>query len=275
MKLLKIFKLSIIFAILAVSMSSCYTRIDSANTGLKVSKFGDDKGNINVLPIRGGIWYNPFMTEIYEYPNFVQRVDYAPFDVNTKDGSIIKVDVAMSYRILTNKVGDIFKKYRKPVKEIEQGYIATAVYDSYRLTANTFTVDELMGNRLKFDNELQEKLSKSLNNEGFYLEQITGKIDPPESLKNSIDSKNKAIQVALQAQNQVKEAEARAKIKIAEAEGEASAIKIKADAEAYANSRIANSITSNLVELKKVENWDGKLPIVSGGSNLVNLKDLK
>lgn len=264
---MKLFKLLFVALVAVVSFSSCgYTRIDSANTGLKVDKYGDDKGNINVVPVRGAVWYNPWYTDIYEYPNYVQNVDYPVFAVNTKDGSEIKVDVAMSYFISEGRVADIFKKYRKDVKGIEAGYIQRTVYEAYRNVANTFTVDSLMGNRGNFDNSLKMTLSKTLNDEGFILETITGKIDPPSSMKSAIDAKNQAIQVALQAENKVKQAEAEAKIRKAEAEGHAEAIKIKADAEAYANRVVAASITPNLVEMRRVETWDGKYPTTMAGA---------
>lgn len=265
---------AISFALITMGMTSCYTRIDSANTGLKVDKYGDDKGEINVIPVKGSVWYNPYFTDIYEYPNFVQNADYPIFTVNTKDGSEITVDVAMSYRISEGKTADVFKKYRSNVKELEDGYIQRTVKEAYRNVANSFTVDSLMGNRNNFDRSLEARLRSSLNDEGFILETITGKIDPPQSMKAAIDAKNQAIQVALQAENKVKEAEAKAKIAVAQAQGEAEAIKIKADAEAYANAKVASSITPTLVDMRRVEAWDGKMPVVTGGNNLMNLQGL-
>lgn len=261
MKLLKL-----ILSLSVVALVSSCVRIDSAYTGLKVDRFGDDKGNVNVVPVRGVVFYNPWTTDVFMYPNFVQQVDYPAFTVNTKDGSSIEVDVAMSYKVLKDSVGYVFLKYRKDVEEIEKGYMATAVYDAYRNTANSFTVDSLMSNRTKFDTELQAMLFKSLSEEGFYLEQITGKIEPPASLKESINSKNQAIQIALQANNKVKQAEAEAKIKIAQAEGEATALRIRADAEAYFNERIAKSITPTLVEKMRIEKWNGTVPQVQAGT---------
>lgn len=272
---MRFIKFLAMLAIVLTSMTSCYTRIDSAYTGLKVDKYGDDKGEVNVVSVRGTVWYNPWFTDIFEYPNFVQRVDYPPFSVNTQDGSTIMVDAVLSYRIMADRTADIFKKYRKDVEGIQNSYIATAVYDAYRHSANTYTVDKLMSSRTEFEAKVQEMLTKSLTNEGFYLEQITGKIDPPQSLKNAIDSKNEMIQEAMKAENRVKQAEAEAKIKVAQAEGDARAIKIKADAEAYANAKVASSITTTLVEMRRVEAWDGKYPTTMAGSGtglLINSK---
>lgn len=44
------------------------------------------------------VWYNPITTAIYEYPTFVQTVDYPPFSVNAKDGSSFVVDPTIPLR---------------------------------------------------------------------------------------------------------------------------------------------------------------------------------
>lgn len=41
---------------------------------------------------------------------------------------------------------------------------------------------------------------------------------------------------------------------------------VSADAEATANRKISESLTGNLVEWKRIDRWDGKLPQVSGGA---------
>lgn len=60
-----------------ISLSSC-ERIDAGHEGIKVSLYGDDKGVGEAALVTGRVWYNPFTTEIYEYPTYVRTVDYAP-----------------------------------------------------------------------------------------------------------------------------------------------------------------------------------------------------
>lgn len=141
----------------------------------------------------------------------------------------------------------------------------TCVYDAYRIVANGYTSDELMGSRAKFEAEVRSMLETSMNAEGFLVKEFTSQITPPESLRKMIDAKNAAIQSALRAENEVKEAEANAKIAIAKAEGEARALKIKADGEAYYNRTVAASLNELLVKQDAIEKWDGKLPTYNGG----------
>ena len=156
------------------------------------------------------------------------------------------------------------------VKELEEGYIRTCIYEAYRTCANQYTSDSLMSNRANFERDVRARLEKSLMAEGFLVEEFTSKITPPSSLLSMIDAKNTAIQSALKAENEVKEAEANAKIAVAKAEGNAKAMKIKADAEAYYNRTIAASLSPMIVQEDMIEKWDGKMPqIMSGNGGMI------
>ena len=68
-------------------------------------------------------------------------------------------------------------------------------------------------------------------------------------------------------------ANAEAAEKEIQAEAEAKAIKAVADAQAEANKKLAQSLTKDLVDYQKIEKWDGKLPQVSNGDAIVDLRD--
>lgn len=264
--------LSVIFALMSVV--SC-TMIDSAEVGIKFSKFGlTDKGEVNAEYCSGWTVYNPFTTSIFTYPTNIQRCDYPDFTVTTKDAAEFKMNPMLAYSIQKDKAIQIFRKYRVDIRSIELGYMRTAVYDAYRITANNYASEELMSSRAKFEAEVLDMLQKSLNNEGFLVEEFTSQITPPASLARAIESKNEMIQLALKADNEVKTAEANAKIAIAKAKGEAEALRIKADGESYYNRTIAQSLNELLLRQDAIERWDGKLPQYSGSgvTPFLNLK---
>lgn len=254
--------ISVLVAVIAiVSMSSCSSRIDAGHVGIRVNLYGDKKGVDDITSVTGRVWYNPFTTEVHKFPTFVQTKDYDPFVVNAKDASQFEVDPKLNYYVQADKVPSIFRKYRKSLPEIEDGYLKTAVFDAYRIVANKFTSDSLMSNRSLFEQMVQQELEKNLSMEGFTYQQITSAITPPESLRDAINAKNKAIQDALQAENKVKQAEAEAKIKVAKAEGEAREMEIRGKAESDYNRLVSSSLTPTLVQCKMIEKWDGKLPV--------------
>ena len=260
--------------IIAANSCAC-TVVDNSEVGIKFKKFSvTDQGKLEAEPVTGYIFYNPFVTSVFKYPVFIQRVDYTPFSVTTKDAAVFAMDPLLAYQIDRSRATDIFTKYRKPLKDIEAGYMRTCIYDAYRITANNYTSDELMASRAKFEAEVRTMLDASLGEEGFIVNEFTSQITPPESLRQMIDAKNIAVQASLKADNLVKEAEANAKIAVAKARGEAEAMKIQADAEAYYNRTVAASLNELLVRQYAIEKWNGTLPTYQGGGVIpfINIK---
>lgn len=256
----------LLISVIALSSCAC-TVVDNSEIGIKFKKFSvTEQGKLEAEPVTGYIFYNPLVTSVFKYPVFIQRVDYEPFTVNTKDAAKFSMDPVLAYQLDRSKATDIFTKYRKPLRDIEAGYMRTCIYDAYRITANKYTADELMGSRAKFEQEVRDMLDSSLGTEGFVISEFTSQIEPPTSLAQMIDAKNQAVQASLKAENLVKEAEANAKIAIAKARGEAEAMKIQADGEAYYNRTVAASLNNLLVQQYAIEKWDGKLPNVNGGN---------
>lgn len=265
--------LILLLSLMTLFVSSC-TVVDSGEIGIMFHKWSTSQDNYGGVEgtCSGWVFYNPMSTDIFTYPTFIQRKNYEPFTVNAKDASTFTMDPQLAYRIDPAKACDIFTKYRKPVEELESGYIRTCIYEAYRTCANRYTSDSLMSNRAQFEADVRSRLEKSLQNEGFIVEEFTSAITPPKTLSDMIDAKNKAVQSALKAENEVKEAQANAKIAIAKAQGAAEAKRIAADAEAYANAKIASSITPTLVQKMWVEKWDGDMPTtVTGGATSMML----
>lgn len=269
---------------MATLTTSC-TTIDSGSVGIRFYKWAvnsDDKGGV-IGTCKGFVWFNPFTQSIFEYETFVQRKTYDEFKVNAKDASIFSMQPTIAYRLDPDMGTHVFVKYRKSLEEIEDGYIRTCIYEAYRTCGNAYTSDYLMANRGEFEAEVRKRLEKSLNQEGFIVEEFTSNITPPLSLQEAINAKNEAVQNALKAENKVKEAEANAKIEIAKAEGqakanivkaqgEAQALRIKGDGEAYYNRVVAQSLTPLLVKQDAIDKWNGQLPQYTGGPTpLVNL----
>ena len=262
-------------ALFFIFIASCTKMVDNSEIGIKFKKFSlTDQGELVATQVSGLTFYNPITTRVFTYPVYIQRVNYDPFTVTTKDAAIFTMDPMMAYQLDRTKAAYVFNKYRKSLREIEMGYIRTCIYDAYRISANNYTSDELMANRAKFENEVRARLDESMNREGFIVREFTTKIDPPASLTEAINAKNEAVQNALKAENKVKEAEAEAKIAIAKAKGEAEAQQIKGDGEAYYNRVVAASLNALLVQQYAIEKWDGKLPTYNGSNALpfINLK---
>jgi regulator of protease activity HflC (stomatin/prohibitin superfamily) len=263
------------FFLLVFLFMSC-ERIDAGHVGVKVNQYGDNKGVDDVVAVTGMVFFNPFTTAIYEFPTFIQHKEYKgenSFIVNSRDGSEFSVSPIMNYSVQRDKVPSIFSKYRRPLEDIEEGFLKTAVYDAFRLATNKYTADELISNRAVFEVEVRRLLDGQLLKEGFTINQFTSNLIYPETFKKSIEAKNNAVQAALRAENEVKTAEAQAKIKVATAEGNAQAMLTSAKAEAESNRLKQATLTPLLLQLEYINKWDGKLPVYGTVPQL--FKDIK
>ena len=240
-------------------MASC-ERIDAGHEGIRVNLYGDEKGGGDVALVTGRVFYNPLTTEIHEYPTYVQTVDYEPFEINAKDGSKFTVDPTININPIGGKSPEIFKKYRKPLKEVITHVLKTHIANAYRIKLNAYTTDELVSKREEFEKATEDYLREILLKENFELGEMTSGLKYPEALVRSIDAKNQAVQEALRIENEVAAIEAEAKKKVAAAEGEAQALKIKGDAEAEYNRKISASLSGLIVQQEMIKKWDGKLP---------------
>lgn len=260
---------NLLLCVIAFALTSCaYERVDAGYEGVKVNLYGDNKGVDNVSLVTGAVWYNPITTAVYEYPTFVQTVDYEPFSINAKDGSSFTVDPTISLKIADGKTPEVFVKYRKErIEDVINTTLYNYVKNAFRIELNKYTTDELVSKREEFEKAIESRLQKELLVENFVLEQMTSGLTYPSTLIKSIDAKNAAIQNALRAENEVKTIEAEAKKKVAAAEGEAQALKIKGDAEAEYNRKISASLSTLIIQQEMIKKWNGSTPVFMGANN--------
>ncbi len=232
-------------------------RIDAGHEGIKVNLYGDDKGVGDASLCTGVVWYNPYTTQVYEYPTFAQTVDYEPFEVNSKDGTKFTVDPSMIVKIKDGESPLIFKKYRKDLQEVINGSLYIYVKDAARIVFNMYTADSIVSHRELVDKSFDEYVRAAFNRESFALEQLTPGISYPQSYEAAINAKNKAIQDEMRIANEVKVAEAETR----EAEAEAKKRIVAAQAEAEANRLRTQTLTPQVLEKAWIDKWDGKLPV--------------
>lgn len=254
---------TILLAIIAILTTISCTRIDAGHEGIKVNLYGNNKGVDNISLCTGMVWFNPVTERVYEYPTFVQTVDYDPFTINAKDGSEFSVDPTLSIKMIDGASPEIFKKYRKPVDEIIASTLYNYTKDAFRVQLNKFTTDEIVSNRETVEKAIESQLSEELAKEGFTLEQLTSGLKYPQSIVEAVNAKNKAVQESQRVQNElaIVKAEAEKKIVAARAEKEANELRTKA-------------LTPAILQQQWIEKWNGQLPVYVTGDNagtLINI----
>ena len=146
-----------------------------------------------------------------------------------------------------------------------------AVEESVKAVTAKYTAEELIKKRaevkLKISEAITSFLKATMEEKGLVLEAIRisnvaiTDFNFSDEFNKSIEMKVRAEQQALQAKNE--------KIKkITDAEAIAEKIRLESIAKANAIRREAQALKANphLIEYKKMEKWDGKLPEVTGGA---------
>lgn len=274
--------------VLCLGMTGCAgcTRISPGYVGIKVTNLGTGKGVNDIPALTGWQTYNAFTESVLEYPTFVQTYAWTqntaegkPFNeeitFTNKDSMRVAADVSVAYSLVPERVPHFYVKFRSDdLSSFTYGFLRNLARDVFNDVAGRYTIDQIMGDNGPLLKEVRAELQKQLDPIGVHLEQFgfIGAPRPPDAVIAAINMKVQAMQLALQKQNEIVQAEADAKKSVAEANGYAQSTLVKAEAQAQANRKLAESVTSNLVEYQKIQKWDGRLPTVSGGAGvLMNL----
>lgn len=269
------------------SFVASVTRIEAGYVGIEVNLAGSQRG-ASEIPVRTGwVFYSPLTTQIIEFPTFVQTVKWTrdlneghpvneEMGFNSKEGMEIFADVSLSYAIEPARVPDFYVKYRvNNLDRFTHGILRDIVRNSLNEVASTYTVEDIYGEKkAQFLNQVEQQIQAKVTNVGVGVQQFgfIGAPRVPGVIAQAITSKAQAIQEAERAKNELATTQAEAAKKIAEAEGDAKSAVTRAQGEADANRIRQNSLTPQLLELRRLENqralierWNGQLPTVESG----------
>lgn len=215
------------------------------------------------------------------------------FNVPTSDGKTVKVNLEFSYRFDEERVPQTFVTFKgKSGDTIKDTFIKPKIVAwTQEVTAN-YPVTDLFGDqRTAINAELDRYLKEKFDQYGIVIDTVNfTNIDVDTETQQAIQRKVTAQQelelanieaqtariqaekdkevAEIAAEQQRAVAEINAEKVIIEANAKADAVRIAAEAEAKANKEIAASLTPELIEKIKTEQWDGKYPttFVSGDS---------
>ena len=167
-------------------------------------------------------------------------------------------------------------KYRvDDMDRFTHGILRDVVRNSLNEVASTYVVEDIYGEKkAEFLRKVQTMIEQKMTPVGVSVQQFgfIGAPRVPSVIATAITAKAQAIQQAERARNELATTQAEAAKKIAEAEGEAKSMVTRAQGEADANRIRQNSLTPQLLELRRIENnralidkWNGQLPTVQTG----------
>ncbi len=244
-------------------------RIDAGYVGIKVSNVGDDRGVGKTEYVTGWVFYNAWISRIYEFPIHQQHIDYEEADIVTKGGFRATIKPSFNYAINAGNVANMFQNLRVGVKEMEQGWLKNAIIGSVNDVANRYTVDSIFNHREEFEAAIVKECNKRVS-QWFNVSQLRTNIVPPKEISESIVAKTRAIQEVQVAENRRQVAIAEAERKIAEARGDSAQAVIQAAGRAEAIKKEQLSLTPLYIDYIKIQKWSGQVPTtVAGNSGLM------
>jgi regulator of protease activity HflC (stomatin/prohibitin superfamily) len=248
-------------------------RVDAGHVGIKVNLTGDSRGVSKYEYKTGWVLYNTWTENMYEFPTFQQHIEFDQQQVITKGGFPADIKPSFNYALKPNAVGDMFQNLRIPIKDVEQGWLKTAIVGAVNDVANTWEVDSIFGHRQGFEAAIVAECNLRLS-KWFIVSQMRSNIVPPEALQEAIVAKTRSVQQAEASIQQALAAQADGQRKIAIARADSAETIINASAKAKAMDLTQQKLTPLFVEYKKVEKWDGQLPstIAGGQGTFLNIK---
>ncbi len=240
-------------------------RIDAGHVGIKVSNVGDNRGVGKTEYVTGWVFYNNWISRIYEFPIHQQHIDYEAADIVTRGGFRATIKPSFNYSINAGNVADMFQNLRVGVKEMEQGWLKNAIVGSVNDVANRYTVDSIFNHREEFESDIVKECNKRVS-KWFNVSQLRTNIIPPQEISESIVAKTRAIQEVQVAENRRQVAVADAERKIAEARGDSAQAVIQAAGRAEAIKKEQLSLTPLYIDYIKVQKWSGQVPTTVAGS---------
>lgn len=210
------------------------------------------------------------------------------FNVPTSDGKTVKVNLEFSYRFNDECVAETFTMFKgKSGENIKNSFIKPKIIAwTQEVTANYPVTDIFGDKRTKINTELDTYLRNKFEPYGIIIdtvnftdisvdEETAAAIQQKVNAQQELELANIEAQTAkVQAEKEREVAQIQAEKKIIEAEAQAQALIIASEAEAEANSKIAESLTPELIEKIKYERWNGELPTVSGSNAIVGIDGL-
>ena len=260
-------------------------RIDAGHIGLKVNLTGDNRGVSDYQYKTGWVTFNTWTESLYEFPTYQQHIEYDSVNVITKGGFSATIKPSFNYNIISTAVGDMFVNLRVDIKQVEQGWLKTAIIGSVNDVANKWAVDDIFNQREQFESAIIVECNKRVA-KWFLVSQLRTNITPPPSLQKAINDKTKAIQEAQGEVQKALVADAQAKVKIANAKGDsaqaviiasgrAQAAVITANGEAEAMKAKQRELSQLYIDYIRATGWDGKYPTTILGGNTSTLFQMK
>lgn len=227
--------------------------VDEGNVGL-VTEFGKAKETRGP----GITLINPFTQDVREVETRIRPIKFENIDAASTELQSVKVTGTLNYSV-RNDEDTILNLYRTVGLDYQGRVLNAALNDNIKAVMPQYKVNDILASRPAISAAVVKAMNERLAEHGIIVHDLfLENINFSEEFQKSIEAKQ------AQAQNTEREAQ----VTLQKKEQAAQAIET-ARGQAEANRLLTESLSPEIVRLRAVEKWDGKLPTVSGAEGTI------
>jgi SPFH domain / Band 7 family len=253
------------FVVLMLSITSC-NRVAPNYEGVLMKHYGAN-GKDDYSSVTGNQGILGFGSELFQVPMYEQTADVEAITVRTQDGGAFSTDPKYTYEPIRGTGVDIIFNYKHVgatgdeamMDNIETRILSPLVLNSYRDVARKYSTDSMMFNMARYEQEVQDTLTRVFERKYFKLTSLTSGLVPPESMREAIEARNNAKIRAEQVQNE--QEIARMELEKARIEQQTNQVKSQGLTKEILQQQWINAIQWSH---NKVIITDGRTPIILG-----------
>ena len=251
MSKLKIVILVFVVVVGIAVVANSITVIETGEVGLKV-RLGQVVGE----PLQAGIHAKIPMIESIKIFNAKVQKEEVTTNSASKDLQDVSMSVAVNYSINSLSVKELYSN-------VGMNYKATvlqpSINEALKAVTSQYTAEELILKRPEVSIKMREAVSSKLEEYGIIVDNINIlNLNFSAAFNAAIEAKQVAQQNALKAEQDLARVKVEAEQQIAKARAEAESYKLK-----------NQEITDKTLQMTFLEKWDGKLPTITGGENMM------
>lgn len=263
----------IVILVIAIVILAALNPLVIIGAGQRGVVFNNGSGIENRILGEGTHFRIPLIENVQKMNVRVQKSEF-PEDTASKDLQRIKMNVAVNWQLVPNKVNKIYQQIGDN-DTIVATLLTNRVQQSVKAEVSAYSAEEVQKNRDVLADKIEKNLEGKLKGYDIIITNVAiTNLDYTPEFNAAIERKQLAQQEAEQAGYLKQKAQNEAAGVIAKAEGDAKAKVTNAEAESKAQALLQQSLTPELLQKMLIERWNGAYPQYMLGGGTVPLLQL-
>ena len=238
----------IVIAVIVMIVNSPFGTVGAGERGVQL-RFGAVTGKV----FDEGLYFRiPFIEHVQKMDVRIQKDEVAA-SAASKDLQIVTSKIALNYHLDPDAVNIVWQEVGK---NYNSRIIAPSIQEAVKAESAKFTAEELITKREEVKEKIKANLAVRLLKRSIIVDEFNIiDFEFSAAFNTAIEAKVTAEQLKLKADRDLERIVIEAEQKVADAIGKAEAIRIEA---------VALRQNPQVVELRWIEKWDGKVPLYWG-----------